>query len=95
MAKFISLRVEPVGGTAFDYLINVDDVISLDLENSFLFLKTSLSLDFPLDAGGSTDAETASMQGFIRDLLLEAKQRPGNAYIAPAQSGLVTITDFA
>ena len=95
MAKYISLRVEPDGGTAFDYLINVEDVINIDIDNAGIYLKSGISLGFPLDTDGDTDADTQNMYAFIRNLLLEAKQRSGNAYIVAAEDGPFTITDFS
>ena len=95
MAKFISLKFEPETGTAFDYLINVEDVINIDTQNGGILLKCGDTIDFPLNADGDTDADSYKMSGFIMDLLLEAKQRPGNAYIVAAEKGPVTITEFS
>jgi len=95
MANFISLRVEPDGGTAFDYLINVGGVVNINVGDYGLYFTSGATEDFPLDIEGDTDGDTKNMEMFIQRLLLEAKQRGGNHYIVAAEKGPVTITDFS
>lgn len=96
MAKYINLRLEPESGTAFDYLINVDNVFLLQTDGVFLFSNGSGSESFPLNAGnGGSNTNQILMSTYINDLILAAKQRGGNDYFVPSKKSPVTITGFS
>ena len=94
MAKYISLKFEPPTGTAFDYLINVEDILAVK-EEAELFLASGVTLVFPLNVSGSDDYQGLLMLEYIRELYLDAKQRSGNEYIVAAEDGPFNITAFS
>lgn len=96
MVKYINLRLEPESGTAFDYLINVDNVLLLQT-NGFLLFSNGVGYEtFPLNAGnGSSNTNQILMTTYINDLILAAKQRGGNDYFVPSKKSPVTITGFS
>lgn len=91
MAKYISLRVEPAAGTAFDYLINVEDASVIS--GSFI-VNNSQSFDLMFTTtAGSVQAQTL-LDNYLSNLVLEAKQRPGNHVVVPATDSPQTFTQF-
>ena len=93
MAKYISLKLEPPTGTAFDYLINVEEVSACFPTGSNLFVNLQNEVPFPLDSGSG--ATNKSVARYVRGLFLEAKQRPGNHYIVAAEDGPISFTSFS
>ena len=95
MAKYINLKFEPSVGTAFDYLINVEDVITIDVSGNVV-LSSGHSVPFPLAVGvGDENTAEQLMRKYITDLSVAAIQRAGNEYFIPATDSPVTISAFS
>ena len=100
MAKYISLKVEPVGGTAFDYLINVEGVTSFYAANDLgvlaaNFLIGGTSVSFPLDITSADADDFENFTGVVNGLMEDAWLRSGNESFVPAEDGPITITSFS
>ena len=96
MAKYINLKFEPSVGTAFDYLINVEDVIITIDTNGKMVLSSGHDVPFPLAVGfGDENTAEQLMRKYINDLSLAAIQRAGNEYFIPATDSPVTISAFS
>ncbi len=95
MAKYISLKFEPESGTAFDYLVNVDNVFLVQTSGQFLFSNGLGQSGFPIELGlGNEDTSAILMAKYVNDLILAARERGGNDYFVPSTESPFTITEF-